>query len=374
MQEKQIQPMRPTNLFLTLFLSVNLACVAEPVLAQQNKAAALTVAVANPAERQWPETVPANGWLKPWHEAVIAAEIEGLRVTAVLVDVGSIVSKGQPLVRLADETVRAELRNQEAAVASARADLAKARANANRARKVQGSGVLSDEKINEYLIAEQTAVAGVESAEALLESQRIKLAKTTILAVDDGLITSRSAQLGAVVSSGTELFRMIRQERVEWQAEVSARYLPRLREGLTAMIVGPGGRRVKGTVRLVGPTVSTDTGRALAYVALPAEARPPIGLYVTGQIELETTAALTVPETALVLRDGIAYVFTVDANRRASRVRVETGRRNGSEVEILSGLDRSTEVVTTGGAFLADKAFVRVVGDALVQLERRESR
>ncbi|WP_034885200.1 efflux RND transporter periplasmic adaptor subunit [Ensifer aridi] len=343
------------------------------MLAQQNETAALTVAVAKPAERRWPETVPASGWLKPWHEAIIAAEIDGLRVTDVLVDVGSVVLKGQPLVRLADESVRAELRNQEAELASARADLAKARANADRARKVQGSGALSDEKINEYLIAEETAVAGVEAAEASLESQKIKLTKTTILAADDGLITARSAQLGAVVSSGTELFRLIRQQRVEWQAEVSARYLSRIKEGLTATIVGPGDRRIKGAVRLVGPTVSTDTGRALVYVSLAAASRPPPGLYVTGQIELEITAALTVPETALVLRDGIAYVFTVDKDERASRVRVETGRRNGSEVEILSGIDRSTDVVMTGGAFLSDKASIRLAGDALVQLGR-ESR
>ncbi|ASY60422.1 efflux RND transporter periplasmic adaptor subunit [Sinorhizobium sp. CCBAU 05631] len=366
--------MRAKPLVVALFLGVKLVSAAAPVLAQKTEAAALTVAVAKPAERQWPETIPASGWLKPWHEAVIAAEIDGLRVTDVLVDVGSVVSRGQPLGRLADESVRAELHYQEAALASARADLAKARANAGRARKVEGSGALSDEKINEYLIAEQTAIAGVESAEASLESQKIKLAKTTILAADDGLITSRSAQLGAVVSSGTELFRMIRQQRVEWQPEVSARYLPRIKEGLAATFVGPGDRRVKGTVRLVGPTVSTDTGRALLYVALPQEARPPIGLYVTGQIELDTTAALTVPETALILRDGISYVFTVDADKRASRVRVETGRRNGSEVEILSGLDRSAEVVMAGGAFLSDKAFVRVVGDALVQLEEGEAR
>jgi RND family efflux transporter MFP subunit len=254
-------------------------------------------------------------------------------------------------------------------MASAKADLAKAVANADRARKVQGSGALSDEKINEYLIAEQTAIAGVESAEASLESQKIKLSQVTIVAVDDGLITTRTAQLGAVVSSGTELFRMIRQQRVEWQAEVSARYLPRIEQGLTATIVGPGGRRVEGIVRLVAPTVSTDTGRALAYVALPPESHPPIGLYVTGQIELQTTPALTVPETALVLRDGIAYVFAVGANKRASRIRVETGRRNGSEVEILAGLDRSAEVVTTGGAFLSDKALVRVEAEALVRLE-----
>ncbi|MER8426680.1 efflux RND transporter periplasmic adaptor subunit [Mesorhizobium sp. M1403] len=356
--------MRSSPLLLAATLSGILVFAVEPALAQQNEAAALTVAVAKPAERQWPETIPASGWLKPWHEAVIAAEIGGLRVTDVLADVGSVVSKDQPLVRLADETVRAELRKEEAVLASAKADLAKARASADRARKVQGSGALSEEKITEYLIAEQTAIASVESAEASLESQRIKLAQTTIMAPDDGLITARSVQLGAVVSSGTELFRLVRQQRVEWQAEASARYLPRIKEGLTATIISPERRRVKGTVRLVGPTVSTDTGRVLAYVALPADAHPPIGLYVTGQIELATTQALTVPETGLVMRDGIAYVFTVGTDGRASRVRVETGRRNGSEVEILSGLDPWADVVTAGGAFLSDRALVRVEEDA----------
>jgi RND family efflux transporter MFP subunit len=354
---------RPTPLVLALVLGANLVFPAEPAFAQQNEATALTVALAKPTERQWPETVPASGWLKPWHEAIIAAEIDGLRITDVLVDVGSIVAKGQPLVRLADDAVRAELRKGEAVLASAKADLAKAKASADRARKLRGSGVLSEEKTTEYLIAEQVAIAGAESAEASLESQKIKLAQTTIVAVDDGLITVRSAQLGAVVSSGTELFRLIRQQRVEWQAEVSARYLPRIKEGLTATIAGPGGRQMDGVVRLVGPTVSTDTGRALAYVALPADAHPPVGIYVIGQITLETTAALTVPETALVLRDGIAYVFAVDANKRASRVRVETGRRRGNEVEILSGLDRSANIATTGGAFLSDNALVRVEED-----------
>jgi len=363
--------MRAKPVLLALFLGANLISIPGPSLAQQGETAALTVAVAKPSERLWPETVPASGWLKPWHEAVIAAEIDGLRVTDVFVDVGSVVSKGQALIQLADDTVRAELRKEEASLAGAKADFAKARSNADRARKVKGSGALSDEKITEYLIAEQIATAGLESAEALMEIARIKLAKTTILAPDDGLITTRSAQLGTVVSSGMELFRLIRQQRVEWRAEVSARNLPRIRQGLTATIVGPGNKHIKGTVRLVGPTISADTGRAIAYVRLPSIARSPVGLYVTGQIELETTTALTVPETALVLRDGIAYVFTVGSDQRAMRVRVETGRRSGGEVEILSGLNRAAEVITTGGAFLSDKAAVRVEREALVQSEEQ---
>ncbi|MBH0238379.1 efflux RND transporter periplasmic adaptor subunit [Methylobrevis albus] len=331
---------------------------------QQTEAAALTVAVVRPVARQWAETVPASGWLKPWHEAVIASEIGGLRITEVLVDVGSVVSKGQPLVRLAQESALAELRQQEAAVETATADLAKAQANAARARKVQGSGALSDEQVNDYLIGEQTATASLASAEAVLDGQRIKVDQTIITAVDDGLITSRSAQLGAVVSSGTELFRLVRQQRVEWQAEVSARYLRGMKEGLVAAIDGPDGTRIEGKVRLVGPTVSTSTGRAIVYVTLPTGRTPPSGLYATGRIELQTTPALTVPETSLLFRDGLNYVFTVNEESRVRRVRVETGRRNAGDVEILSGIDEAARVVRSGGAFLSDNALVRVEGEA----------
>lgn len=357
--------MRPAHLLVALLAGASVVFAGQPSQAQeQSGAAALTVAVVKPLERQWAETVPASGWLKPWHEAIIASEIGGLRITEVLADVGSVVSKGQPLVKLAQELALAELRQQEASVETAKADLAEAKANAERARKVQGSGALSDEKVNEYLIGEQTATASLASAEAVLEGQRIKVGQTTVTAVDDGLITSRSAQLGAVVSSGTELFRLVRQQRVEWQAEVSARYLLTMKEGLVASIDGPGGQRIEGKVRLVGPTVNTDTGRAIVYVTLPTERNPPSGLYATGHIELQTTPALTVPETALLFRDGLNYVFTVSAENRVKRVRVETGRRNASEVEILSGIDVSASVVKSGGAFLSDNALVKVEGEA----------
>lgn len=304
--------------------------------------------------------VPASGWLKPWQEAVIASETSGPRITDVLVDVGSVVTKGQTLVRLSQESVMADLRKQEAAVETATASLAKAKANADRARQLRPSGALSDEKIVEYLADEQTATASLASEEAALDSEKIKLAQTTIMAVDDGVITSRSANLGAVVSPGTELFRMVRQQRVEWQAEVSARYLPRISEGLSVRINGPDGQAIDGKVRLVGPSVSTDTSRAIVYVALPTGIRPRTGLYVTGNIELQTSPALTVPETAIVFRDGICYLFTSGEDQRVQRVRVETGRRNNGEVEIVSGIDRSSKVVTSGGAFLSDNDRVKI--------------
>ncbi|MBB3351498.1 RND family efflux transporter MFP subunit [Rhizobium sp. BK049] len=351
---------KPSRLFAAAVVAAVLVSPLRSPMAQQAAATALTVSLTTPAQRNWPETVPASGWLKPWQEAVIASETSGLRITDVLVDVGSVVTKGQTLVRLSQESVLADLRKQEAAVETARASLSKAKANAERARQLQPSGALSDEKIVEYLADEQTATASLASEEAALDSEKIKLAQTTITAVDDGLITSRSADLGAVVSAGTELFRMVRQQRIEWQAEVSARYLPRISQGLNVQVNGPEGHVIEGKVRLVGPSVSTDTSRAIVYVTLPDDARPRTGLYVTGNIELQTSPALTVPETAIVFRDGISYVFTASEDQRVQRVRVETGRRNDGEVEIVSGIDRTSKVVTSGGAFLSDNDLVKI--------------
>lgn len=339
-----------------LLLSLRGAAAAQP------EAPALTVSLAMPAQRYWPETVPASGWLKPWQEAIIASEASGLRIIDLPVDVGAIVKKGQVLARLSQDSVLASLRKQEAAVKTAQASLAKARANAERARKLRSSGALSDEKIAEYLADEQTAAASLESEEAALDGEKIKLGQTVITAADDGLVTSRSAELGAVISTGTELFRLVRQQRVEWQAEVSARYLPRISEGLSARIKGPDDRPILGRVRLVGPSVSTNTGRTIVYVALPADLNPRVGLYLAGSIELQTTPALTVPETALIFRDGINYVFATNEDRRARRIRVETGRRSNGEVEILSGISPSSRIVTSGGPFLSDNALVNIVG------------
>lgn len=354
--------MRRRSFLLALLLGAALSSLASTG-AWSQQAAALTVSTTKPMSRIWPETVAASGWLRPWHEAVVAAEVDGLRVTDVLVDVGSVVTRGDPLARLADETVRADLRKDEAALATARADLAKARANADRTRKLQESGALSGEKITEYLIAEQTATASVDAAEATVERRKIELAGTVVVAPDDGLVTSRSIRLGAVVTTGTELFRLVRRQRVEWQAEIPARRLARIREGMKAGILGPDGRLAEGTVRLVAPTVSSDTGRAIVYVSLPTEARLPIGLHVTGEITLATTTALTVPETAIVRRDGFDYVFVLGGDRHVSRVRVETGRRQSDEVEIVSGLAPSAEIVRSGGAFLSDEALVREAKD-----------
>lgn len=183
--------------------------------------AVLSVKVTQAQSLDWPITLKASGPIVAWQEAVISAETGNLRIAALYADVGQRVKKGELLAGLASDTVRADLRRYEAALASSKADLSKAKTDAERARSIKGSGAMSDQKLLEYMIAEETAQAAVDQAAAQVTAQKITLAQTRILAVDDGIVTAKSALLGQVVSVGTELFRLQRQGRLEWQAEVT---------------------------------------------------------------------------------------------------------------------------------------------------------
>jgi HlyD family secretion protein len=166
------------------------------------------------------------------------------------------------------------------------------------------------------------------------------------------VISSRSATLGAVVQTGTELFRLVRQNRLEWRAELMAEQLVQIQPGQKVYIHLSNGEVINGTVRVRSPTIDPDTRKALVYVDLPTSESARPGMFVRGEILLGEKEALTIPESALVLRDGYTYVFELDANRRVTQRKVFTGRRANRRVEILEGLDANAVIVATGGAFL----------------------
>lgn len=337
---------------------------------EAKQAAALTVSGAKPEVSSWPVTILASGRLAAWHEAIIAAEVSGLRINDVKADVGTSVKKGDLLVEFSSETAQSDVEQQQAAVEKAEAELDQAVADADRARGLTGSGALSKQQTTEYLITERKAKAELSSARALLVSKKLTLDRTKIYAIDDGVISERSASLGKVVNAGDELFKLIRQNRIEWNAELPIRRLPDIKEGTPVVIPSPTGD-VRGEVRQISPTASTDNGRVTVYVALHPDAgmpQPKTGILVSGRFEFDRTRALTVPATAVTLRDGFAYVFVINSTDQptVTRKRVETGRREGDRIEIVSGIEENAEIVTSGGAFLADGSVVRVVSAAEV--------
>lgn len=325
-----------------------------------SKATALTVNVVSAEKRAWPQQLQASGAVTAWQEIIVSPETGGLRIAELLVDVGSTVQRGQLMARLSDDTVKAEVRKQEALVAQARASLVQTSTNLKRAQAVDVAGALAPQKMDEYRANEATARASLASAEADLESARLKLAHTRIVAADDGVVSSKSAVLGNVVTAGAELFRLVRQGRVEWRAEMDARQLASARVGQVARLTLPSGLNVEGKVRLVSPTLNAATGRGMVYVSLVAGQGAQPGQFASGIIELDSAPAVTLPQSAIVLRDGRSYVYVVGDGQRVSSRVVVTGRRQGDRVEVVSGLEASSRVVASGGGFLSEGAEVTV--------------
>lgn len=326
------------------------------------RSAALTVSVVAPRSESWPATVRSDGDIAAWQELVVAAEVGGLRLAELLAEVGDPVSAGQVLARLDDRALRAELAAQEAAVAEAEATLAQAAADARRSEDAGAGGTFSQQQRLQFATAERAAIARLAAARARLDSQRLALERTVVVARDDGVVSARAAEPGAVVQVGAELFRLVRRNRLEWRAAVTAGDLALVRGGQRARVEVAGfGATTAASVRSVAPGLDPRTRTALVYIDLPAGfARP--GLFATGEIEVGAPAPLlTLPAAAVVVRDGRALVFALGADGRVQELRVATGRRQGGRVEIVSGLDSAARVVAGGGAFLADGDRVTVV-------------
>ena len=324
---------------------------------------ALTVTTAKPQTTSLSLQLSANGSIAAWQDAIIGAQANGLPLREVNVNVGDWVRKGQVLASFATETVASDAQQAKATLAEAQANAAEASLTAARARTLQGTDALSALQITQYATAEKTTQARADAAQATLAAQQLRVNQAQVLAPDSGVISSRSATVGAVVATGTELFRMVRQGRLEWHAEVTSSELSRLKPGLLTTVTAASGRQVQGKVRMIAPTVDPQTRAALVYVDIPPMVPgSPIlpGMFAKGIFEFGASNGLTVPQQAVVIRDGFAYVFRLSADNHVLQTKVQTGRRSGTQVEIVSGLKAEDTVVVTGAGFLNDGDLVKV--------------
>ena len=322
---------------------------------------ALTVSLVAPEQGEWPALLVANGNVVAWQEAVIGAEVANFRIAEVRVQVGDAVRRGDVLARIASDTVASELAEAAASSAEAEAAAAEAAGNAERARELRAQGFYSAQLNAQYQTAERTATARVNAARARQRAAQLKMDKTAVLAPDDGIISARRATVGSLTQPGEELFRLIRGGRLEWRAEVPSADLLRVPIGSVAHLTGPAGGTVSGTVRAVAPSVDAQTRNGLIYVDLPPSEAVRAGMFARGEFELGRTPALSLPQTAVVLREGFAYVFRLEGTDRVAQTKVELGRRSGERVEILAGLPPDAQVVASGAGFLADGDVVKVV-------------
>jgi len=354
-------------------------------------AAALTVTAVPVATHKMADTLLVTGSAVPWEDLALGTETSGLIVTQVLVDEDDHVQAGQLLAKLDDAVLVAQLQQnqaqidhakavigqQDALIGEAEANMRTADNDVKRAHELIKSANISVQTTEAREATAAAAQATLQSARmgklvaqsdlALAESQRTelqaKLAQTEIRAPTAGLIAKRMVRLGQVVSSSEPLFHMVRDGILELDAEIPDRLLSRVEPGQEVRFstMGGGGAPIIGKVRLVAPMVDATTRNGIAHIRLPADARLKPGMFMPGELMLAQTDQLTVPESAVLTKDGATLVFIVDADGKAAQRKVETGLRSDGLVAIRQGLQPGDQVVQSGAGFLSDGDPIRVV-------------
>jgi RND family efflux transporter MFP subunit len=323
-------------------------------------APALTVTVAAVETRTAKTTVAATGTVVAWQEIVVGAEASGIAIVEVKVEEGDAVEAGQLLIRLDDALIRAEVAEQEAAVSEAEASLEAARAAQRRAETLLQKDAISREEAEEADTALKSAEAQLAQAKAALSALEVQLDRTRIVAPAAGAISAPPALLGAVVQTGTELVRFIRDGRLEVEAEVPEQYLAGIRGGQTVAVTDAAGNTVAGQVRAVAMAVDSERRLGTVYVALPEAAGLRPGMSARVSIATDAAPMLSVAQSAIVWRDSKPYAFVVGNDNRVEMRAVETGPRDGDSIAISAGLSEGEVVVRSGGGFLNDGNTVRI--------------
>src|SRR5687768_15772668 len=199
--------------------------------AADNEGAALAVSLVPAELRTVERSVVAAGPVAPWEEMQLGVELSGSRVTALHVEVGDVVAKGDVLIELDHRTLDAELAQAVAADREAQAGITLAQTNLARGNALSERRLISAADLDNLRAALVQAQARAATARAQRDGAELRRSFATLRAPHAGVVSQRMVQPGQVVASGQALLHLIRDGRLEWRAELAEADLARVRQG-----------------------------------------------------------------------------------------------------------------------------------------------
>jgi RND family efflux transporter MFP subunit len=344
--------------FSLLLVPLSLSC-RKPAPAPEKPRTVRTIRVAPVDGRQ---ILVQTGEIQPRRETDLSFSIEG-RLARRLVDVGAVVSTGQPLAILDDSFVQNEANAVQADLASATSSLELAKASLARQEKLFAGQSASQQQMDESRASVRAAGARRDAASAALLNARKRLGYANLVAPEPGVITAVGANQGQFVAPGIMVVRVATSER-EAVFSVSERIVSTAPEDVKVEVrlVSSPDVVVTGTVREVSPTADPVTRSYRVRVALPD---PPAGMNfgapVTGSVALPQGRLVAVPASAITSEGGSPAVLIVDpTSKKLQRRAVSVARLGADEALIASGLETGDLVVTAGVSKLRPQQIVEL--------------
>jgi len=305
-----------------------------------------TVSVTEVGVSAVPTTVSIIGTIGARYDMPIGVEGDGGRVTAVYVEAGDHVKQGQVLAHLNNSVLEPQVTNLEAALDQARADADLAAAEYQRALAVGSSGALSAEETQRRKSTAVTAAAHVKVAAAMLVEGRARLARADVRAPANGIILTRSVEVGQTAMPGGEaLFRLSKDGETELRGQVAEQDLPLLQVGQLVDVRLTGMSKVyQGRIRLLGAVIDPATRLGTAKVSLTPDPNLRPGAFARAQVTVSNAERAVLPQTAVLNDDKGSYVLIVNSQGKVERRAVRVTGMVARGVTVADGLNPKDQI------------------------------
>ena len=310
-----------------------------------------------------PSTVSIIGTIAARYDMPIGVEGDGGRVTAVYVEAGDHVKQGQVLAHLNNSVLEPQVANLEAALDQARAEADLAQAEYQRAQAVGSSGALSAEETQKRKSSAVTAGTHVKVAAAQLEEAKARLARADVRAPANGIILTRSVEVGQTAMAGGEaLFRLSKDGETELRGQVAEQDLPLLQVGQLVDVKLTGTTKVyPGRIRLLGAVIDPATRLGTVKISLTPDPNLRPGAFARAEVTVSNAERAVLPQTAVLNDEKGSYVLVVNAQGKIERKTIRVTGMVPGGVTIAEGIDPKDQIVTTAGAFLQEGETVKPV-------------
>jgi HlyD family secretion protein len=321
------------------------------------------VTVTTPGSRAVTSRITFTGALAARYDMPIGSDTDTGRIKEIEVEVGDHVKQGQVMAKLDGSVLLPQVNRLAASVEEAKAEAALSAAQYKRALGVQAAGALSAEEIEHRRATSLTDDARVKVAVAQLAEAQARLERTDVRAPADGLVLTRTAEVGQIASpGGAALFRLARNGEIEMRGQIAEQDMARLRVGQSAMVyITNVAKPFDGRVRLLGAVIDPNSRLGEIRIALGSDPVLRPGAFARGEVVIDHDEHPVLPETAVLADEKGSYVFIVNDKNEVERRKVSVIDTTAAGIVIGAGLTGSERIVTTAAGFLREGERVSAV-------------
>ena len=307
-------------------------------------------------------TVTFTGAISARYDMPIGVDGDAGRVTAIYVEAGDHVKRGQVLAKLDESILIPQVNRLAASLEQARAQAGLSAAEYRRAQAVAPAGALSAEDVEKRHATAVTDEANVKVVAAQLAEYQARLNRTRVVAPVDGTILVRNAEVGQIASAGgPALFRLASGGEVEMRGQIAEQDLAILKVGQPASVYITGlSRSFEGRVRLLGAVIDPNTRLGEIRIALKPDPLLRPGAFARGSVTIDKAERPVLPRTAVMSDSQGTYVFIVDDNNHVAKRRVRVSGTIEAGAVIAEGITGRERIISTAGPFLRDGEAVTV--------------